>query len=448
MRLAEQRMGADDDVDRAVGEALLDLRELLRPRTRRDACATLTGKPSKRSAKVLKCWRASSVVGTTTATCLPFSAAAKAARSATSVLPKPTSPQISRSIGRPAVEIVAASRRWRPAGPRSPRRGSARRIRRRCPVAAGSSRRLAQLPLGRDLDQLARHLADALLHLRLARLPAAAAEPVELDARSPPSRSATAVRCSRPAGTACRRRRSAARGSRAARRPPRSSAGRRSGRCRDRHGPRDRRSTGSSTSARKFSRLRAAAPRPHQPVAEDVLLADDREVGGLEAVSSPSTPSATSLRGVASDRAPGRPTVDEVQQLVVGQHMAQALARAFAPQRDDDALRCACSAWICATHALEDIDGAIGRARREVAALPRAESIDRAGALRGSANGVSRASGTRRPGAAPFGRRSDRAGRAAAACRARRRRASPCASRRARSSRAICAKRSARRPRA
>ena len=54
----------------------------------------------------MKCWRASSVVGTTTATCLPVMAATKAARSATSVLPKPTSPQISRSIGRPGAEIV------------------------------------------------------------------------------------------------------------------------------------------------------------------------------------------------------------------------------------------------------------------------------------------------------------------------------------------------------
>ena len=69
--------------------------------TRREACATLTGKPLKRSAKVLACWRASKVVGTTTATCLPSSATANAARNATSVLPKPTSPQIRRSIGRP-----------------------------------------------------------------------------------------------------------------------------------------------------------------------------------------------------------------------------------------------------------------------------------------------------------------------------------------------------------
>ena len=42
-------------------------------------------------------------------------------------------------------------------------------------------RRLVQHALGGDLDQLARDLADAVLELRLAGLPAAAAEPVELD---------------------------------------------------------------------------------------------------------------------------------------------------------------------------------------------------------------------------------------------------------------------------
>ena len=40
------------------------------------------------------------MVGTNTATCLLSTAALKAARIATSVLPKPTSPQTSRSIGR------------------------------------------------------------------------------------------------------------------------------------------------------------------------------------------------------------------------------------------------------------------------------------------------------------------------------------------------------------
>ena len=48
-------------------------------------------------------------------------------------------------------------------------------------VIDAEPRRFAQLPLGRDLDQFARDLADAALHARLARLPAAAAEAVEID---------------------------------------------------------------------------------------------------------------------------------------------------------------------------------------------------------------------------------------------------------------------------
>ena len=100
-RLAEQRVRADDDVDGAFVDAGLDGGELLAPPTRREACAMRTGRPAKRSVKVAKCWRASSVVGTTTATWKPVSAATKAARSATSVLPKPTSPHTSRSMGLP-----------------------------------------------------------------------------------------------------------------------------------------------------------------------------------------------------------------------------------------------------------------------------------------------------------------------------------------------------------
>ena len=43
-------------------------------------------------------------------------------------------------------------------------------------------RRFAQQPLGGDFDQLAGDFADAVLHPRLALLPGAAAEPIELDA--------------------------------------------------------------------------------------------------------------------------------------------------------------------------------------------------------------------------------------------------------------------------
>ncbi len=69
----------------------------------RESSAIRTGKPEKRSLKLPKCCSASSVVGTRIATCLPAATAMKAARIATSVLPKPTSPQTRRSIGRPSV---------------------------------------------------------------------------------------------------------------------------------------------------------------------------------------------------------------------------------------------------------------------------------------------------------------------------------------------------------
>ena len=66
---------------------------------KRDSTLILMGNPEKRSVKVSKCCCASKVVGTSTATCLPSCTALKAARIATSVLPKPTSPEIRRSMG-------------------------------------------------------------------------------------------------------------------------------------------------------------------------------------------------------------------------------------------------------------------------------------------------------------------------------------------------------------
>ena len=59
-----------------------------------------TGNGAKRAAKTSACCSASSVVGAISATCLPSATALKAARIATSVLPYPTSPQSSQSIGR------------------------------------------------------------------------------------------------------------------------------------------------------------------------------------------------------------------------------------------------------------------------------------------------------------------------------------------------------------
>ena len=85
----------------AVGTPLDDL--LAAPcalRKRREHLDLAPGTAPGAARKVLKCCCASTVVGTSTATCLPSCTALNAARSATSVLPKPTSPQTSRSIGR------------------------------------------------------------------------------------------------------------------------------------------------------------------------------------------------------------------------------------------------------------------------------------------------------------------------------------------------------------
>src|SRR6267378_3831184 len=68
---------------------------------KRDSSAIRTGQSAKRSEKVCKCCSASSVVGQSTATCLRSAMATNAARNATSVLPKPTSPHTSRSMAMP-----------------------------------------------------------------------------------------------------------------------------------------------------------------------------------------------------------------------------------------------------------------------------------------------------------------------------------------------------------
>jgi hypothetical protein len=54
---------------------------------KRERPLTTTGKPDIRSEKVDMCWVTSSVVGTSTATCLPSWTALNAARTAISVLP-------------------------------------------------------------------------------------------------------------------------------------------------------------------------------------------------------------------------------------------------------------------------------------------------------------------------------------------------------------------------
>ncbi len=54
---------------------------------KREIISTWMGNCAKRCLKVSKCWKLRTVVGVSTATCLPSCTALKAARMATSVLP-------------------------------------------------------------------------------------------------------------------------------------------------------------------------------------------------------------------------------------------------------------------------------------------------------------------------------------------------------------------------
>ena len=66
-----------------------------------DNSEILIGKPLNLSLNVSKCCLASKVVGVNKETCFPLIAAKNEALRATSVFPKPTSPQINLSIGSP-----------------------------------------------------------------------------------------------------------------------------------------------------------------------------------------------------------------------------------------------------------------------------------------------------------------------------------------------------------
>ena len=89
-------------------------------------------------------------------------------------------------------------------------------------------------------------------------------------------------------------------------------------------------------------------------------------------LSMPSTASATDAFGSAS--ACGHDSTGvRLDELVIGEHVAHAFARAFAPQRDGDALAGGLQRGDVATHRLEHIGVGLGALGGEVAALPRAD---------------------------------------------------------------------------
>jgi hypothetical protein len=78
----QQPVRGDDDVDVPFSMPSSTALDSL-PLRKRDSDSMRTGQSAKRSRKLLVCCSASSVVGTSTATCLPACAATKAARIAT-----------------------------------------------------------------------------------------------------------------------------------------------------------------------------------------------------------------------------------------------------------------------------------------------------------------------------------------------------------------------------
>ena len=106
--------------------------------------------------------------------------------------------------------------------------------------------------------------------------------------------------------------------------------------------------------------------RPHQSVTEDVLLGNDRQIPGLKAgFESPSTARATSE--LAAPAPPPTRDRQKVVEAVIGEDVAQALARALAPERNDDALARDLACLNMRAHGIEDVAFLLGAFGSEVA---------------------------------------------------------------------------------
>ena len=241
-------------------------------------------------------------------------------------------------------------------------------------------RRFMQLPLGRDLDQFAGDLADAVLELGLARLPAAAAQPIQLDIGVVGAEARQQFDVFDRQEQLClggimqfeavmRRaadldRLQADEAADAVLDMDHEIAGREAGDFGD-----------------EVVELAASLARPYQAIPEDVLFADDGEFIGLE----------TAFHAddrqhgfVARGRLHRAPCVDagQVGKLVIPQHASHTVAGALAPQRDHHLLALRLQCEHVRHHGLEHVDRRIGTLGRKVAALPRA-GIEHIGAVVG-----------------------------------------------------------------
>ena len=231
-------------------------------------------------------------------------------------------------------------------------------------------RRFVQMPFGRDLDQFAGDLADAVLELCLARLPAAAAQPVEFDI-------GVIGAVTRQQFDVFDRQEQFCFGGimqfKTVMRRAADLDGLQSDKAPDAVLDMDDEIASRQTRdlGDEVVELAARLARPHQAVAQNVLLGDDGEFVGFE----------TALHAdhrqhglVARRRLYRAPGVDagEIGELVVAQHAAHAVARAFAPQRNHHLLALRLQRQHVRHHDFEHVDRTVGALRREITALPRA----------------------------------------------------------------------------
>ena len=253
----------------------------------------------------------------------------------------------------------------------------------------GEARRGVRHALGGDADEFARHLAHALLQPRLARLPACAAEPVELAGLRAVARQKLEIfdRQEQPVAAGVVDLEAVVRRARGLDRLQADEAP-------DAVVDMDDEIAGGER-ARFRQHVLGAAPAlrlADQPVAENVLLADDGEVRRLEPLferdhGERQRAGARGLRLMV-----GRDEFERLQ-AVLGEHVAQPLARAVAPAGDDDVQAARAQRLHMGDRGVEHVGALVlplgGEIAPDVAA-----AIDDVNRRRAAAsNGVSRASG-------------------------------------------------------
>ena len=147
---------------------------------KRESISIVIGKGGEALLEGSKCWKASTVVGASMATCLPSLTALNAARMATSVLP------IADVAAEQAVHRRAATsmsclivERWRRSWSSVSLNSKASSNSRCHSVSGGKAWPAARLARGVELEQLVGHVLHGLLHARLGLLPLLRAQPVQ-----------------------------------------------------------------------------------------------------------------------------------------------------------------------------------------------------------------------------------------------------------------------------